>query len=246
MRESNSRGNNKSDKDKACFSPLTLSLRGSLNFSAVRRLSLRERGLLERPSLAGKEIGNSRSLSRISKLAAAISFGFSLAATPALGAEPVAYRYSKPIEYAGGQTEALLAVPLDSQVYTATRDGYPDLRLLDQAGAETPFLLEKSVEPHSEIVHERHGGGVAGMKPLGAAGIEVLLRADKDTPPTDGLTLVTPLADYEQRVQVFGSDDGKNWSPLVQDAAIYDYSRYMDVSNRDIPLPANATATLSW
>jgi hypothetical protein len=51
---------------------------------------------------------------------------------------------------------------------------------------------------------------------------------------------LTPLRDFQRRVQVFGSNDGANWSPLVADGLIFDYSRYMDVSNREIRLPANS------
>lgn len=154
-------------------------------------------------------------------------------------AEPAAMRYFKTVERQKIGQESLLAAPLDSQIYAATQDGFPDLRLFDETGAETPYLLEKSVEPHSEIVHVQHPGDVIALHKKGGNGIEVLLRADKDTPPTDGFTLRTPLSNDEHRVQVFGSNDGKNWALLVRDASIYDYSRYMDISNRDIALPAN-------
>ena len=36
-----------------------------------------------------------------------------------------------------------------------------------------------------------------------------------------------------------GSPDGKVWFPLVSDGLIFDFSRYMELSNRDITLPAN-------
>ena len=36
-----------------------------------------------------------------------------------------------------------------------------------------------------------------------------------------------------------GSQSGKDWTALVTDGAIFDYSRFMDIRNRDVALPAN-------
>ena len=47
------------------------------------------------------------------------------------------------------------------------------------------------------------------------------------------------LTNYERRVRVFGSEDGMDWTPLVADGLVFDYSRYMDISNREIRLPKN-------
>ncbi|CAK0770691.1 DUF3999 family protein [Gammaproteobacteria bacterium] len=147
--------------------------------------------------------------------------------------------YFKTMEgYHLGQ-EGLLAVALDSSIYAATQDGFADLRILDETGTETPFLLEKAAETHSKIVRIPHAGEVVSLQKLGNNGIEVFLRAAQDTPSTDGFTLHTPLRNDEHRVQVFGSNDGKNWAPLVKEVGIYDYSRYLDINNRDIELPTN-------
>lgn len=161
-----------------------------------------------------------------------------LLALPAAAA-PLAYRYAKPIERGPAAQEEIVAVPLDSQVYAASRDGFPDLRVLDASGAETPFLLEKIQETRSESARVWHGAEVASLRHLGGNRIEILLRLEKDAPAADGLSVFTPLRNYEHRVKVFGSQNGKDWVALA-DAAIYDYSRHMDVDNRDIPLPPNS------
>ena len=64
-------------------------------------------------------------------------------------------------------------------------------------------------------------------------------RSMKKPQAAGGLTIQTPLADYEHRVRVFGSVSGKDWAPLVTDGVIFDYSRFMDIRNRDVTLPAN-------
>ena len=41
-------------------------------------------------------------------------------------------------------------------------------------------------------------------------------------------------------MQVFGSsDEGATWNPLVADALIFDYARFMDLRNSEIALPEN-------
>lgn len=153
-------------------------------------------------------------------------------------AETGDYRFSRPVAWQDKGQEELLAVPLDSRVYAATRDGFPDLRLVDQNDLETPYLLEKAAETKTETRRLNCESKLLGLKKKNKA-IEIHLRLDKDAQSADGLTVFTPLLNFEHRVQVFGSDDGKNWSPLVKDTAIFDYSSYMPVSNKDIPLPAN-------
>jgi hypothetical protein len=70
-------------------------------------------------------------------------------------------------------------------------------------------------------------------------GLELILQLKDDSPSADGLTIDTPLRNYERRVSVLGSKDGTDWTPLVEKSLIFDYSRYMDIGNREIRLPKN-------
>jgi hypothetical protein len=158
-------------------------------------------------------------------------------------AQPVAaetenFRFSRPVVWQDGGQQELLTVPLDNRIYAATRDGFPDLRLVDQDGIETPYLLEKAAETRTETRRLNCDSQLQALKKKNKT-IEIYLRLGKNEQTTDGLTVITPLTDFEHRVQVFGSGDGKNWSLLVKDAEIFDYSSYMPIANRDIPLPAN-------
>lgn len=167
-----------------------------------------------------------------------ILLSVSLLLAQAVAAEDI-YRFSRPIAWQGNGQEELLTVPLDSRIYAATRDGFPDLRLVDQQGTETPFLLEKAAETRTETTRLDCDSELLTLKKKDDKAIEITLRLKEDEPNADGLTVFTPLTNFEHRLQIFGSDDGKNWSLLVKDAEIFDYSRYMPVSNRDIPLPTN-------
>src|SRR5262249_26261559 len=73
-------------------------------------------------------------------------------------------------------------------------------------------------------------------------GLEITVERDEDDkhPRPNGLSLITPLRNFEQRVRVYTSDDGKDWQPAGDEAVIFDYSRYMDVRSDSVPFPETA------
>ncbi len=159
-------------------------------------------------------------------------------ALPCAAATPVDFRFSKEIIRSKADKETLLALPLDSDVYAGTRSGFPDLRIFAENRTERPFVLEKATEPRTQTVRQVCPSKVEAVHPH-AEDLDVLVRLENDSPSADGLSIITPLTDYERRVHVYGSDDGRDWKPLVADRLVFDYSRYMDVNNRDVPLPKN-------
>ncbi|MCY2992518.1 MAG: DUF3999 family protein [Planctomycetota bacterium] len=158
--------------------------------------------------------------------------------TPAGAETPVRFRFWKPLDRGPSQDEEIVACILDSAIYAATRAGFPDLRVVDEAEGEVPYQLEPDMEFREERTRQPFATEVVSLHEDGNA-IEVRVRLPKKSPSADGLNFTTPQADYERKVQVFGSADGADWKPLVTDCVIFDYSRYMDVSNREIVLPAN-------
>ena len=159
-------------------------------------------------------------------------------ALPGSAAEPSTFRFSKKIDQGSVQEESILAVVFDSDVYAATRLGFPDLRIFDAHDAEVPFLMEKVTEPRTRVVRTACGSEAVSLREQDD-GLDVIVRLDARAPAADGLNIVTPLTDFERRVSVFGSNDGIEWTPLVSGGLVFDYSRYMDISNHEIRLPEN-------
>jgi hypothetical protein len=163
-------------------------------------------------------------------------------AAVATSAETSAFRCRIDIEWQTGaakeRQESIVAVPFDADVYAGTRDGFPDVRVFDAAGHETPFLLEKAAESRSRAVRIPCASHVISLHEEGD-GLDVVLQLDDHAPSAAGLAVHTPLSDYERRVRVFGSRDGREWTPLVDNGIVFDYTRYMDVSNREVQLPKN-------
>jgi Protein of unknown function (DUF3999) len=155
-------------------------------------------------------------------------------------AEDGVFRFARDIQRTGGaQQQELLAVELDSPVYAATQNRFADLRLFDAERREVPFLLEQSSATRTETVREWRAAPVRSLSRQGAEGMEIEIRLPNGSPAAQELRLITLLTDFERRVKVFGSGDGKVWHSLVEQGLIFDYSRYIDLATHEIPLPAN-------
>jgi len=160
--------------------------------------------------------------------------------TEAVAADALAYRFTRPIVQGDDGGQALLAIALDSPVYAASADDFRDLRLIDQDGVETPYLLQKIASRKTVIQRLPSSSQTPALQKTGDDGIVVTTSLNKDAANADGLRVVTEQRDFEYNLQIQGSDDGKDWRLLVDNAVIYDYSRYMAVGDREVSLPANS------
>jgi hypothetical protein len=171
------------------------------------------------------------------RLAVIVCLGLSLTASAA-GAQP-RWHFRKELDRNAATGDEILAVPLDSDIHAATRDGFPDLRIADDHGAQVPYLLEPVARRRTIQVREACTSKVVSLRVDAGKGLEIVVALDEKAPSATGATIRTPLADYEHRVRVYGSRTGTDWVLLVSDGAIFDYSRFMDIRNRDLVIPPN-------
>jgi hypothetical protein len=167
--------------------------------------------------------------------AARLTLSAILALTAASASAQSPLRYRRDI-HRDGRAEAVTLVPLDAPVYAETRDGLPDLRVIDDRGAEVPFALRTPMEGRSVAVHEPVMSRVESLKVIEGEALEVVTRLEPDAPEPDGATIQTPLTDFERRVRVLGSPDGETWTPLAE-GRVFDYSRFMNVRDVDVAFP---------
>ena len=156
-----------------------------------------------------------------------------ISAVQAQNQTSVRFRFWKPIDRGAAKDEEIVAFTLDSDIFAATRAGLPDLRILDEAQAEAPYLIEPQIEYRQERSRQTFNTDIVTLRKDGNA-IEVHLRLPAKSLDAEGFSFATPLSNYERKVRVSGSADGVKWTPLVTDGIIFDYSQYMDVSNREI------------
>ena len=169
---------------------------------------------------------------------AVIAFGCLYAGAAIAGEEP-RFQFRKEIELGQATADEIIGVPLDTDVYAGTRDGYEDMRIVDDRGTPVPYLLEPIGKKRINRVRERCASTLKSLRVDEGKGLEIVVALDVKAPSAAGLTIQTPLTDFEHRVRVFGSQSGKDWTPLVTDGVIFDYSRFMDIRNPDVALPAN-------
>ncbi|WGS87078.1 DUF3999 family protein [Methylomonas sp. UP202] len=155
-----------------------------------------------------------------------------------LSAPVGATEFSRPVQQAPGNGQALLAVELDSQIYAVSAADFGDLRLLDGQAVETPFLLRPAAATKTVRSRRPSLGQITALQTAGdSLSFEVHLADNAE--PADGLTLVTAQRDFEYELTVQGSNDGEHWRTLTERAAVYDYSRHLAIANLDVPLPTN-------
>ena len=68
--------------------------------------------------------------------------------------EPLPFRYYKSIELSESPDDTIVRVPLDSDVYAATRAKFPDVRVFNAKGTESPFRLEPATTNRRETIRK--------------------------------------------------------------------------------------------
>ena len=168
-----------------------------------------------------------------------ISVALSTVILPTYGAadEPAVFRFTRPIDVEALTQEELVAVPLDSDVYAATRDRFPDLRVVGADERLVPFLIRRVSETGTQKIQKSWSASDPKLQPLDNNGMEIRISLKPEDPSPLGLRFVTPLENFEQQVRVFATADGTE-STLVEEALIFDYSKFMDVRRTEVTLPA--------
>lgn len=154
--------------------------------------------------------------------------------------------YSKTIDLPSQSIEQFASIVMDEELYFGTTESWHDLRILDGDRKEVPYLVhqqskeKRSTHQQSTIVSKPQ------VRPLTENNLEISFTIDRKKHPhaIDGIALTTSLRDFEHRVKVeTRTSDTSPWRTLVADALIYDYSRYMDVRNLEVPFTEKSSNT---
>ncbi len=159
-----------------------------------------------------------------------------LPATRVSAADPV-FQFSKDVQSPALAQEELLSVTLDADVYAATQDALLDLRLLDADDHPVAYVRRKVQTSKRRKVRKTWVARQPSVRPLDDGGLEIIVPLGPKDPHPNGLTLVSPLRNFEKRVHVETSADGSRWEPVGQETLIFDYSRYMDVRRDSVVYP---------
>ena len=141
------------------------------------------------------------------------------------------------------QDEELAQVLLTPEMFAVTLDNFADIRVVRRGtGQMVPCLVECVTEEQRKIrrVHEplslTHTADTADNQ-LRVTFQRQRKPAGQEQFPLLGLTVKTPLRDFERYVQVEVSEDGNAWKTVVEQARIFDVSSFADLRVTDIVLP---------
>jgi len=128
---------------------------------------------------------------------------------------------------------------LDDDLFDRTRDDYGDIRVVNAAGEEVPYLPRRRVRFETDVAEVPVRMKVVSLKELEDKAIEVVVERD-DAKPRDicAFVLQTALKDFEKSVGVDGSNDKTSWEPVAAKAMIYDYTRYVSLRHTRIEVDA--------
>lgn len=172
----------------------------------------------------------------ISAMAATLSAAGALLVLPsspaaAAGVDPALFPFVKTLEPEGAATRQIGQFELDEEMLEATDDGYGNVRVVDDTGAEIPFLVRgmrrtRVVTNEVDIAMQ-----TLSLQTLPDNGIEIVLEKERAEAVPSVVMLSSALRDFEKQVAMYGSDDRANWRTLAKGRLIFDYSRFMDVRN---------------
>ncbi len=133
----------------------------------------------------------------------------------AVADDPV-FQFSKNVQLPTLAQEELLSVALDADVYEATQEGFHDLRLLDADDHPMAPVLRKVRTSRRRKVRNTWTPRQPSVRPLDDGGLEIIIQLGPKAPHPNGLTLISPLRNFEKRVHVETSVDGRQWEPVAE------------------------------
>lgn len=147
------------------------------------------------------------------------------------GAQPSEPAFEREIRV---PVSGLVAVRLDRHVYEAARSDLGDLRVRDARGETAPYVLDRGVEGPQPERHPQvrnrgivRGGAATAMLDFGERVVK------------ERLALRLAGENFRRRVTVEGSDDGRGWTTLADEAWVFAIPGPEPARYEDVVLPEN-------
>jgi len=140
-----------------------------------------------------------------------------------LALSPSAWHYRKPIQLVSRDSPSaaqLNVVNLDRDIYLAARADLADLRVM-RTGEEIPFVIE-TLDAASQ--HRQRRARILDQSIAPGVGLQFTLQLDGGF-PHNRVHLETDERNFRQLVRVETSENGRSWSTVRDDGAIFDFSQ---------------------
>lgn len=161
----------------------------------------------------------------------------SIVAALVLSAVAMSAPCSYPIQWEGSGRE-VIAVELNPETLGTLGGCLDSVRIRDREGADVPYAVCTLSESYTQSVRKPCGAVSSLVREVPGNTLRMEFKLLTDSPIPNGLTISSPLQNYERKVDVFVSRDGAAWLPLVTGAFIFDSTSTLKMRQTDIALPA--------
>jgi hypothetical protein len=129
---------------------------------------------------------------------------------------------------------AIGAAVIDSEVYAESADNFANVRIVDDAEIEIPYLVREKTTAVTKT-RERHiSTRIEALRELPDNRIEIELVLTGKAVESQAVVIETPIRDFEKLVTIRAATSDGEWTELVSEAPIVDYTRFIDLRDTRI------------
>lgn len=146
--------------------------------------------------------------------------------------EMTEFRYTTQIEN-DFTPNALNCLPLNKEIVSETHNNFSDLRIFDDLGRETPYIIYRERKPQQEIktfnfkvISYQDADGI----------IEIVIERPKSGTSFNSIQFITSNSDFKKSVSIMGSPDRNEWNDIASEA-IFDFTSRVDLRKTNIKIP---------
>ncbi|MDY0095646.1 MAG: DUF3999 family protein [Candidatus Vecturithrix sp.] len=153
-------------------------------------------------------------------------------------AERSEFEYFLPLEGAG-EVDTPVRVALTPEVVTLTSNQFADLRVFDDQGQETPFIL------YTQQPAPANAFDWQALSYQSSAGTQTVMleRPAHIRGTVQELGIDTPNRDFEKKAEIFASVDQQSWT-LMFTGVMFDFSSRINLRKTHLEFPATAAKYL--
>jgi len=149
------------------------------------------------------------------------------------------YPYAQKLELQTNSTPSVQfgSFTINEDLFSKLNPASSNLRIIDHAGTETPFLL-RTKKGERKLTEERKVPfKKISFKKLPDNQIEIIIQNEdhrRVKPPLQSLVFANGIRNFEKSVSVYSSDNQQEWKLIAERKPIFDYSKYIDIRNNRI------------
>ncbi len=127
----------------------------------------------------------------------------------------------------------LNCIPLNKEIVSETNNNFSDLRIFDDLGRETPYVIYGERKPPREIktftfkvISYNDADGLT----------EIVVERPKNCTSFSSIQFITSNSNFKKTVKIIGSSDRKTWRDIASDT-IFDFTSRVDLRKTTIKIP---------